>query len=44
MEYFRGTSNPIGIKVGPSMGKEELIALLAGMVLPRLVLIGRHAY
>jgi 3-deoxy-7-phosphoheptulonate synthase len=28
VEYFRGIRNPIGIKVGPSMGKEELIALL----------------
>jgi len=28
VEYFRGIRNPIGIKVGPSMAKEELVALL----------------
>jgi len=28
VEYFRGIRNPIGIKVGPSMGKEELVSLL----------------
>ncbi|KAF8339911.1 DAHP synthetase [Cantharellus anzutake] len=28
IEYFRGIRNPIGIKVGPSMGSEELIQLL----------------
>jgi len=28
VEYFRGIRNPIGIKVGPSMGAEELISLL----------------
>ena len=28
VEYFRGLENPIGIKVGPSMGGEELIQLL----------------
>lgn len=28
VEYFRGLENPIGIKVGPSMKAEELIALL----------------
>ncbi|KAG6329561.1 hypothetical protein ID866_9529 [Astraeus odoratus] len=28
VEYFRGIRNPIGIKVGPSLGKEELIELL----------------
>lgn len=28
VEYFRGIRNPIGIKVGPSMGREELIRLL----------------
>lgn len=27
VEYFRGLSNPIGVKVGPSMKPEELIAL-----------------
>jgi len=28
VEYFRGIRNPIGIKVGPSMADDELIALL----------------
>lgn len=28
VEYFRGIENPIGIKIGPSMRNEELIALL----------------
>ncbi|KAJ7759778.1 DAHP synthetase [Mycena maculata] len=28
VEYFRGIRNPIGVKVGPSMGKEELVRLL----------------
>lgn len=28
IEYFRGIENPIGIKVGPSMGPEALVALL----------------
>lgn len=28
VEYFRGIRNPVGIKVGPSMGKDELVALL----------------
>ncbi|EGO19284.1 hypothetical protein SERLADRAFT_411782 [Serpula lacrymans var. lacrymans S7.9] len=28
VEYFRGIRNPIGIKVGPSLAKEELIQLL----------------
>ncbi len=28
IEYFRGIKNPIGCKVGPSMGAEELIALI----------------
>lgn len=28
VEYFRGIRNPIGIKIGPSMTKEELVALL----------------
>jgi len=31
VEYFRGIRNPIGIKVGPSLGKEELINLLESM-------------
>jgi len=28
VEYIRGIRNPIGIKVGPSMGNDELVALL----------------
>ena len=28
VEYFRGIENPIGIKVGPSMKKDELVELL----------------
>ncbi|KAI0260152.1 DAHP synthetase [Gloeopeniophorella convolvens] len=28
VEYFRGIRNPIGIKVGPSMAADELVALL----------------
>ncbi|KAJ7617365.1 DAHP synthetase [Roridomyces roridus] len=28
VEYFRGIRNPIGIKVGPSMGKGEIVRLL----------------
>ncbi|KAJ7826285.1 DAHP synthetase [Mycena olivaceomarginata] len=28
VEYFRGIRNPIGVKVGPSMGAEELVMLL----------------
>jgi len=28
IEYFRGISNPIGVKVGPSMQNEELINLI----------------
>ena len=28
VEYFRGLQNPIGIKVGPSMTADELVALL----------------
>jgi len=28
VEYFRGIRNPIGIKVGPSMGGDELVRLL----------------
>lgn len=31
VEYFRGIRNPIGIKVGPTLGNEELIQLLEGM-------------
>jgi len=30
VEYFRGIRNPIGIKVGPSMGVEELVGVLDG--------------
>lgn len=28
VEYFRGIRNPIGIKVGPTLGNEELTHLL----------------
>ncbi|KAJ7731669.1 DAHP synthetase [Mycena maculata] len=28
IEYFRGIRNPIGVKVGPSMGRDELVRLL----------------
>lgn len=28
IEYFRGISNPIGMKVGPSMEEEELVRVL----------------
>jgi 3-deoxy-7-phosphoheptulonate synthase len=28
IEYFRGIKNPIGCKVGPSMGEDELIELI----------------
>jgi 3-deoxy-D-arabino-heptulosonate 7-phosphate (DAHP) synthase len=28
VEHFRGIRNPIGIKVGPSMAKDELVRLL----------------
>ncbi|KAI8925369.1 DAHP synthetase [Entophlyctis helioformis] len=28
VEYFRGIANPIGVKVGPSMQPDELVALL----------------
>ena len=28
VEYFRGISNPIGIKVGPSLSPEELVTLI----------------
>lgn len=31
IEYFRGIRNPIGIKVGPSLGNDELINLLESM-------------
>ena len=30
VEYFRGIRNPIGIKVGSSMGVEELVGVLNG--------------
>lgn len=32
VEYFRGIRNPIGIKVGPTMGGEELVHLLDSML------------
>jgi len=33
VEYFRGIRNPIGIKVGPSMGADELRRVLDGTLL-----------
>ena len=45
IEYFRGIENPIGVKVGPSMGGSELVELI-GILSPeneagRLMLIHR---
>ncbi|KAF8125076.1 DAHP synthetase [Boletus edulis] len=34
VEYFRGIRNPIGIKVGPTLGNDELVRLL-GVVNPK---------
>ncbi len=34
VEYFRGIRNPIGIKVGPSMAKDELVRLLDSTFIP----------
>ncbi|SFV56592.1 2-keto-3-deoxy-D-arabino-heptulosonate-7-phosphate synthase II [hydrothermal vent metagenome] len=31
VEYFRGIQNPIGCKVGPSMGEDELIELIQAL-------------
>ena len=31
IEYFRGIQNPIGCKVGPSMGEDELIELIEAL-------------
>jgi 3-deoxy-7-phosphoheptulonate synthase len=31
VEYFRGIANPIGVKVGPSLAPEDLVALLAAL-------------
>ena len=31
IEYFRGINNPIGCKVGPSMGEDELIELIEAL-------------
>ncbi len=31
IEYFRGIQNPIGCKVGPSMGEDELIELIKAL-------------
>jgi len=46
IEYFRGISNPIGVKVGPSMKNDELIDLVKVLnpdkVEGRLVLITRY--
>lgn len=46
VEYFRGIRNPIGIKVGPSLGNEELVELLQtvnpGKEPGRITLITRY--
>ncbi|KAK9456983.1 DAHP synthetase [Dipodascopsis uninucleata] len=46
VEYFRGITNPIGIKVGPSMKAEELTALLdvvdPDCIVGRVTLITRY--
>ena len=46
VEFFRGVSNPLGIKVGPEMTPEGLLALLAilnpGNQPGRITLIHRH--
>ena len=31
VEYFRGIANPIGVKVGPKLGPDELLELLAAL-------------
>ncbi len=31
IEYFRGIKNPVGCKVGPSMGEDELIGLIEAL-------------
>lgn len=36
VEYFRGIRNPIGIKVGPTMGGDELVKLLNSQFKPLL--------
>jgi len=46
IEYFRGISNPIGVKVGPSMKTDELVELInvlnPNKELGRLALITRY--
>ncbi|KAI8808264.1 DAHP synthetase [Cladochytrium replicatum] len=48
VEYFRGLENPIGIKVGPSMKPDELVALLDivdPLCLPgKVTLISRYGH
>lgn len=34
VEYFRGIQNPIGIKVGPTMGGDELVRMLDSTSVP----------
>jgi 3-deoxy-7-phosphoheptulonate synthase len=45
LEFFRGIHNPIGVKVGPSMGDDELIQLIDALnpqnIAGRLTLITR---
>jgi 3-deoxy-7-phosphoheptulonate synthase len=31
VEYFRGLENPIGVKIGPSLAPDDLVALLAAL-------------
>jgi 3-deoxy-7-phosphoheptulonate synthase len=48
VEFLRGVSNPIGLKVGPSMGVEELLAITRALnpqnVAGRLTLIARMGH
>jgi 3-deoxy-7-phosphoheptulonate synthase len=42
VEYFRGIRNPIGIKVGPTLGTDELIDLLNSMHFPYPLVIAMY--
>jgi 3-deoxy-7-phosphoheptulonate synthase len=48
VEFLRGVANPVGLKVGPSMGVEELVALTNALnpqnVAGRLTLIARMGH
>lgn len=39
VEYFRGIRNPIGIKVGPTMGVEEVVRVLDGKLTHAVIFI-----